>query len=267
MRLISLLAILCGPGAAWAHDYWLQPDSFFPAIEKGVAVRLHVGDKFQSEAERPLQLKPTLKFQLLGVKDTQDLLLKADDGRKPVVEVVVRKPGSYVVRMDRAPQHIKLAADKFNHYLAEEGLESILEARRRAGEDKKDGRERYGRCLKLLLQVGDKTDDTCKRVLGQTLEIVPQANPYALKPGDMLPVLVLFEGKPLAGVKLFAHSRAEEKVETQTAVTSREGTASFRLNRSGAWLLRCVHMRRCAGDAEADWESFWAALSFGRAPE
>src|SRR5262249_49305503 len=127
-------------------------------------------------------------------------------------------------------------------------------ARRARGETQKEGRERYSRCLKLLLHAGDKTDDTCKRVLGQTLEIVPRANPGDLKPGDKLLVLVLFEGKPLAGIKVFAYSRTDGKVETQTAVTSKEGSAAFRLDRTGPWLVRCVHMRRCTGDAEADWE-------------
>jgi hypothetical protein len=36
------------------------------------------------------------------------------------------------------------------------------------------------------------------------------------------------------------------------------------LDHSGEWLIRLVHMRRCAADcAEIDWESFWGAYSFG----
>ncbi len=40
------------------------------------------------------------------------------------------------------------------------------------------------------------------RVLGQRLEIIPQADPFKLKTGDKLPVLVLFDGKPLVGEEL-----------------------------------------------------------------
>lgn len=37
---------------------------------------------------------------------------------------------------------------------------------------------------------------------GDILELVPQANPADLKPGDELPALVLFQGQPLAGVQV-----------------------------------------------------------------
>jgi uncharacterized GH25 family protein len=138
-----------------------------------------------------------------------------------------------------------------------------VEQRRKVGDDKKEGRERYGRYIKCLLQVGDAKDDTCTRVLGQRLEIVPKRNPYKFKAGDALTVRVLFEGKPLAGAKLFAHHQAGDKVTTKTVRTGKDGTATIKLDKAGSWLLRLVHMRPCTGDADADWESFWAACSFG----
>lgn len=42
------------------------------------------------------------------------------------------------------------------------------------------------------------------RVVGHKLEIVPQANPFTLAPGAKLPVLVLYDGKPLAGEEVEA---------------------------------------------------------------
>ncbi len=263
--LVSVLAILLvAVGAADAHDYWLEPESFFPAVGKSVAVRLHVGEHLTSEAERPFQAKPTLAFQLIGIKETQDLKAAGREGETPVGLVKASAPGNYLIRMERSPSYIKLAADKFNAYLAEEGLTDILELRRKDGEDKKEGRERYSRCLKALLQVGAARNEVWKRVLGQSLEIVPLANPYDCKPGDRLTVRVLFEGKPLAKAKLQSHCRpvADAKIVTQTVTTSAEGEATIRLDRPGVWLLRLVHMRRCTGAADADWESFWSAYTF-----
>ncbi len=74
---------------------------------------------------------------------------------------------------------------------------------------------------------------------------------------------VLHSGKPLAGAAVFALHRAGEKVVEVRATTSAEGEASFKLAKSGPWLVRLVHMRRAARDKEADWESFWSSLSFG----
>jgi uncharacterized GH25 family protein len=256
------LAALVVAAPAAAHDYWLEPDSFFPAAGKAVAVRLHVGDHFAGEEERPFQKKPTLRFQLIGNGETVDLAARGRDGRTPVARVTFPAAGTYLLALDRGSHTIRLEADKFNKYLAEEGLGAVLEARRRAGEEQAAGRERYSRYIKALVQAGARQDDTWKRVLGQRLEVVPQANPYDRKAGAAMPVRVLFEGKPLAGAKVFAHRRAGKKTVTQTAVTSAEGLATFKLDGEGAWLVRLVHMRRSSGDKEADWESFWAALTF-----
>lgn len=262
---IGLVVLLLAVVPAGAHDYWLQPESFFPEVGKVVALRLHVGDHFASEAERPFQRKPTLKFQVLGAKETHDLNPLGEEGKTPVARITARAPGTHLIRMERAPQLIKLDAEKFNRYLAEEGLDRILAERRQAGQDKAEGRERYSRYLKALIQAGDRSDDTYRRVLGQTLEIVPQANPCDQKVGATLPVLVLFEGKPLAGARLNACHQVDGKAVVRSLTTSDAGLATVKVERSGPWLIRLVHMRRCSDDKEkeADWESFWAALTFG----
>jgi uncharacterized GH25 family protein len=165
--------------------------------------------------------------------------------------------------MERAPQLIKLDAAKFNAYLTEEGLDTIRAQRRQLGEDKLPGRERYSRYLKSLVRAGGHSDDTWKRALGQRLEIVPLVDPFAVKKGGNLPLRVLFDGKPLAGAKVLAHRRAAGKTATQSATTSAKGEVTFKVNGTGTWLVRLVHMRRAIKDKDADWESFWGALTFG----
>ncbi len=258
----AAVLLLFLPASSFAHDYWLEPESFRLHPDETIALRLFVGEKLTSEAERPFQKKPTLKFQFLSAKKTVDLIPGGTEDKTPLALLTPKDEGTYLIALERDAHFIKLDAKKFNDYLAEEGLDSILEARRKAGEEKTDGRERYRRYLKSLIQVGERRDDTFKKILGQKLEIVPQANPYDLKPGDALPVLLLFEGKPLAGVRIEAHCRAGDKVATQTATTGKDGVASVKLDRAGTWLVRLVHMCRCADREEADWESFWASYSF-----
>jgi uncharacterized GH25 family protein len=261
LLLAWLHLLLCVVGSQ-AHDYWLQPDSFFPAPGDAVTVRLHVGDHFSSEAERPFSKKATVTFQLLSARETRDLAAGVEDGQTPVATVKL-PAGTHLIALERGWTNIKLEAGKFNDYLKEEGLDAVLEQRRKDGQDKEPGRERYSRHLKCLLQAGDAADDTFKKVLGQRLEIVPDVNPATLKPGDKLPVRVLFDGKPLAGAQVSAYHREGDKLMTLTARTTDEGLATFKLDKSGPWLVRLVHMRRCTDSADADWESFWAALSLG----
>jgi len=248
---------------AYSHDYWFEPEVFFAPAGGSVRVRLYVGEGLKSQEERPLQKERTSRFQMFSAGKTQDLLAAGQEGQTPVTRLSFGPAGNYLVAMERKAQPITLDAKKFTAYLAEEGLEAIIAERERLGEANADGRERYSRYLKLALQVGDRRDDACQRVIGQRLEIAPQSNPYQLKVGAPLKVRILFEGRPLARAKVFTNSKDHDDIKEQDAITDKDGMASFVLDRPGQWLIRLVHMRRCQDCADADWESFWAAYSFG----
>jgi hypothetical protein len=260
--LSACLATLPAPG----HDYWLEPEAFFPTVRKSLTLHLYVGEHFILDSERPFQKKLTSQFRLLSAGDPVDLAKGARENSRPVARVTPSAAGTYLVRMDRKPVLIRLAADKFNAYLKDEGLDSILVERKKRGENKDPGRERYSRCLKALLQAGGRGDDTWKKVVGQKLELIPLVDPFALKPDAKVPIHVLLNGKALAGVKVFAVTRVDGKDVRQDAVTSKDGVATFQGKGAGPWLVRLVYMRRAPkSDKTADWESTWAALTFATA--
>src|SRR5262245_52481255 len=263
MRGIGTVVLLAGLTAPVAgHDYWIVPDNFSPPIGKRVAVRVFVGDHFTSEAERPFQKKPTVSFQLISSGKTIDLTAAAQEGKTPMTEIVCPQGGNYWVALERASLTITLAADKFNRYLEEEGLASILQARRQAKEEGQPGRERYARYLKCLLRAGGTGNEAWKKVVGHRLEIVPLADPHEAGTRGSLKIRLLFEGKPLSNAALFALRKDGKQVTEQKLRTAKDGTAEVRLTGRGIWLLRMVHMRRCAGRTDADWESFWTSLTF-----
>ncbi len=262
-ELVGLLAVLGFASAAPAHDYWLEPETFFPKVNAPVAVRLLVGDDLLIELERPFQKKPTLRFDLVNKDKTIDLAAMAQEGEKPVARVTIAQAGSHWLVMDRDLAYLTLEAKKFNAYLEEEGLTDILAERKKKGESDTPGHERYRRFLKCLLQVGDATDDAWKKIFSQKLEVLPLVNPATRKPGDVLPIKVLFDGKPLAAAPIFAYHGSEDKVTKQQLHTDKDGTAAVRLDTAGIYLVRLVHMRRVDGDPKADWESFWTSFSFG----
>jgi uncharacterized GH25 family protein len=259
----ALLVLLLAAGVL-AHDYWMSPGSFFLQVGGSTPVRLFVGDEFKREEERVLQKDQTSRFELVSPKGSiEDLLPAAQRDQSPIARPRFNIAGNYLLVMERTPQRIELAPDKFTAYLTEEGLNAILDQRQQAGESTRPGRERYSRYLKALFQVGDKYDKTYKRVMGQKLEILPESNPYELKPGQRLKVLVLFDGQPLIGTQVSAYNNADDVVHTEIARTDIEGKVSFVINRTGDWLIRLVYMRRCLNCQDADWESFWGAYSFG----
>ena len=50
--------------------------------------------------------------------------------------------------------------------------------------------------------------------MGAKMEIVPLKNPLTLKAGDKLPLLVLYEGKPLAGATVTAEGIGKDALKT-----------------------------------------------------
>jgi uncharacterized GH25 family protein len=257
-----VLTVILLSVVAFSHDYWLEPESFFIPVGGEVNVRMYMGQHLTSEEERPYKANATVRFELFSGDSREDLSKLAKD-EAPVARLAPPNPGNYLLAMERKAQTITLVADKFTEYLKEEGLDAIIKDRERLGESETNGNERYNRFLKTLLQVGDKHDDTFKRVVGHRLEIIPQHNPYKLKPGSSLKLQVLFEGQPLIDATVYADNRSNGTVQTQKLQTSHAGTIVVKLDRPGVWLVRMVHMQRCIKCGDINWESFWSAFSFG----
>ena len=93
------------------------------------------------------------------------------------------------------------------------------------------------------------------------LELVADSNPYALEPGESLPVLLLRDGTPIAGVLVTAFAKSMPKM-VQRVRTDKDGRVLIELNASGPWLINAVHMTEPPAFARVDWVSIWASLVF-----
>lgn len=260
---LGLLAALAVAPAARAHDYWLEFSPLAPAADGAVALSLWVGEDFAAEAQKAMERRRIVSLRQITALGELDLLSQADDGSTPFLGLRLGGPGGYLFGLERDASHIELKPLKFNRYLRHEGLRAALAARKQAGERWQPGRERYTRYLKTFVHVGDPVDGVSTRVLGHRLELVPDRDLAGIHPGERLGVQLRLGGQPLAGARVEAFSRGPDgRVAAQEATTDGEGRVTFNLDRGGAWLLRTVHMQRCDGCKDADWDSSWASYSF-----
>ncbi|MFL2869442.1 MAG: DUF4198 domain-containing protein [Pirellulaceae bacterium] len=258
------MILLCIQSSLDAHDYWMSPLEYHVDAGAEVPVRLFVGDHFNPEIERPLQKNMTVAFALHR-KATKPVSLvdPANFDMKPVAGLHLKHSGVHLLSMQRDWAVIEMTGPKFHQYLEHEGLISVIEQRKKAGEADKTATERYRRYLKSLLVVGNEMDDTWKRQLGHKLEIIPLSNPLAAKPGDKVAFKVLLDGKALVNVQTAAMGRDGEKVTDVHAKTDNKGVVTYQLSHSGEWVVRLVHLRKCKVQDEIDYESFWSAITFG----
>ncbi|HMO38740.1 MAG TPA: DUF4198 domain-containing protein [Saprospiraceae bacterium] len=245
-----------------AHEFWLAPGQYRIKPGKTVSLDLLIGEDFQGNLWGA-RTRRTQSLVLLGQGSQQDLTAQALASDSLSVQFKCKKPGTYLLAMRSQNSFLELEGDKFNAYLEEDGIENILALREQRGELDKPAREFYQRCAKSLLQAGKKTDETYNVITGMPLEIIPLQNPYTMKPGDVLPVQILFENKPLPNVVVRSWYKMDEtKTRDERHRTNAEGIADIKLDARGYWMISLVRMIENNDKSQADYQSYWASLTF-----
>jgi uncharacterized GH25 family protein len=240
-----------------AHDFWIQPSAFRPKVGALVGLQLLVGQDMIGD---PVPRDPPAVKMFVVQSGTGQKPVPGRDGGNPAGIVRVEAPGLLVVGYQSLPRSIELTPDKFGQYLGEEGLDEIRSLAVASNKIDRPAHERYSRCAKALLLSGPAAGTGGDRALGLTLELVAERNPYLTTVGQPLPFRLTYEGKPKAGALVIAVSEVDP-ARKMSARSDRDGRVVFAFPAGGAWLVKAVHMIP-SKSPEADWESFWASLTF-----
>ena len=254
---------------AAAHDFWLQPRGYRFAAPAAVPFSILVGhgaarQPWAVDSDRVLIFR---SYGPDGVRDHRGDIAQQEHGGAGVLRLA--KPGSYVAVFQSSPAESDLPALRFNDYLAEEGLTPAIEARKAAGTTGRDGRELYSRRAKTLIRVGDAPPATrsyVTRKLGLLLELVPEKDPYALAPGEALPVRVFYRNQPLAGALVKLTNLEFDAKPLSVQRSDAQGRVSFAVPRTGSWLVNVIWTAPVKGNPRADFVTTFSSLSFGYTP-
>ena len=184
------------------------------------------------------------------------------DGSDPAGFFRIATPGLLVIGYRSNPSAIEQTADKFNQ---------IPEGRRARGRRRTASSAQTRPAPKLASSFPGAPRACCfpghrarHRAIVRSASRSnwsPSENPYALNAGQEMPVRLIYENRPLAGALVVAMNRLHPS-EKLTARTDEAGRARFKLHQNGMWLIKAVHMVPAPADAHAEWESFWASLTF-----
>jgi len=248
-------------GLVQAHEFWLQPKKYRYKIGEELKVDFMVGENFTGEYW-DLNRHKAEKVELhraSGVKDfTKDV--KSTKGNN--LSIKTDQEGTYLLAMQSNAAYIEMEANEFNAYLKEDGLDNILDERKKQNQWEKPSAEFYSRYAKLMVQVGEMRDDTFKKKIGLRYEIVPDQNPYTLKTGDHLQCKVYFEGKPVPHALVKVWSKIKDTTFLQNIYTEKDGSIQFPISTSGEWMVSSVKMIKSEKEG-AEYHSLWASLVFG----
>jgi len=257
-RFLVLATFLAASASLGAHDFWIEPTGFMADLGRVVGVKLRVGQDFHGD---PVPRQDELIGDFVVVDASGRRQVVGRDGSDPAGLLRVTSPGLMVIGYHSRPSAVTLPADKFTAYLKEEGLDTVIDARARGEASQREGREIFSRAAKSLVRSGAMAAGAGDRTLGFPIELVAERNPYQMKTGETLPVRLTYRNAPLAGALVVAFNQ-RHPYHKLSARSDRDGRASFAIDEPGPWLVKAVHMVPAPAGSNADWESFWASLTF-----
>jgi uncharacterized GH25 family protein len=244
-----------------ARELWLQPLKFVYKAGEKLVMTFKSGENFMGEPW-DLQKSQIESLVIERTSSSSSVLdsMKADSNNN--LTLTLQSEGTYLLSMQTKNAANEWEAEKFNSFLKENGLDEILDRRTKTNTLLSPTKEYYSAYAKLLLQVGERKEDTHKRLHSYPVEILSMENPYTLKIGDPIHFKILFDGKPVFGVRVKVWNRFDNRTTIQNIYTEKDGTLETRVSSPGPWMVSVVRMIP-SKQSGADWQSFRGSLVFG----
>lgn len=255
----ALLGCLSLAQAAFAHEFWVEPNRFF--VDKGdeVELDLRVGQLLEG-ASYPYLSKKFLRYDTTVAGDR--VVIDGREGDLPSLTWTADREGLNIFSYHALPEYLNYTSfSDFETFLAEEGLSDIVDRHKARGLPEAGFTEGYSRNSKALVQVGPVLDGQIDEYTGMPFEFVALANPYAGP--ETLDVQLLWDDEPLADwqVAIF-HRSIEGSVSRSLVRTGAEGIATIPTPKAGFFLLSAVRLDERDPTSGEAWHSTWAAMSF-----
>lgn len=263
MRKVVILLLILTGSAISAHEFWLEPQRFHLHKGETLTLKFLVGQDFAGvnwKGNRSSVQRLTLYYN--GIQDDLEPLIPDSLGGDSL-NLQFFDEGTAMIAYQSANKSITLPPNQFLEYLKEDGLDSAVRYREEHQETDSSGRELYQRCAKTIFQVGSLKNDAYQHICGLPAEFVPLSNPYTLKKGDSMAFKILSAGMPAVGKKVNTWHRINGKTTRTELLSDINGIVRFPVTLAGKWMVSNVTMERLENTENADWQSFWASLTWG----
>lgn len=259
--LLAGLLVLTFPFSAYAHALWVNLTDWTPNTKKdGLAfTRMYIGWGHHYPVDG-LTDRNTFSSLTLIHPDTHQENISLESEGISSAAIHVQKEGTYLVSAIRKPsvnttylengkpKKAKAPKSQFNHV-----IESIYSQQ----------------FATSLFHVGKRDHGSMPPRVGNTLELVPLADPYAAQTnylGKKFPVQLLLDGKPVPYTQVTATHAGFSSGDdmSQRILTDAQGVAHIRITNWGPWLLKARAERPAQGEAlaVADTEVYYTSLTF-----
>lgn len=247
---LALVLVMAASSMAYAHDYWVRGMAAKPGDK--LTADVGFGHGFPEPEDLPeffvKRMNPT---KVIGAKG-EVAVEPGKEGYRVMSKKGVEK-GSYVVLGSTKPGVRTKTADGFESKYKNEvkGAEKCVESHMFA---------------KNVVNVGGADLDFLKKPQGQMLEVIPQADPATIKPGQALPLLVLYDGKPLGRADVAAtfggFAAGDPNAKAFASKTGKDGIVNVVPLAAGFWRVDVKHEVPFEDTKMCDQKNFYSHFSF-----
>lgn len=253
-KILLTAAVMLGISQAMlAHDLFMIADSWMPKIGERVNVKMTVGHNFPDG--KNLAMADKMKVTLMSPDGKTSPLSLVKDGIYQVASFTPQMTGANVVMSQYQFFSTRTKAGKTVNQPKSEVKEPV------------DYGTYISRSSKVIIGTGGAN---AMKPLGMDLEIVPQVDPTTIKAGGLLPVQILYKGKPITPERneeidvkaVYAGFQTDEDTYAFAGHTDKNGMCRVKLTQPGTWMIIVERRIPAADNAKAETELYGATLTF-----
>lgn len=248
--ILTAAAALCVffiQAAAHAHMLWLMPDNYNPQAGEKVVVKIGWGHSFPGDEK--IKEGMLNRIYYIAPDGSRGVLKKIDIEH---YSFIPKTPGFYLIGAEIKPGFMTKTTTGRKRQ-TKKGLDNAIDC------------FRFDIRGKTIIKAGNGTEGLSGSVK-HPLEIVPLKETGNLKKGDVLPVKILFNGKPLKGAELnasyAAFKGADHHKSAVTVNTGHDGIARIKLSQKDGWIIMLRHKFPYQDKTVCDDYMYAATLTF-----
>ena len=251
--LLTATVLFAVPYTMMAHDLFMIADSWTPKPGERVNVKIVAGHNFPEGSLLPMADK--MKVNLMSPDGKMSPLTLKADGIYQVASFTPQVAGENIVMSEYQFFSTKTKAGKYINFPKSEVKEPI------------DSATYISRSSKIIVGTGGKN---AMKPTGMDFEIVPQVDPTTIKSDGLLPVQILYKGKPVVPERneeidvkaVYAGFQTDEDTYAFAGHTDKDGMVRVKITQPGTWMIMVERRIPTADSAKADSELYGATLTF-----
>jgi uncharacterized GH25 family protein len=260
VRFFLTISLLVAVTTAFAQEFWLKPEKYNYVLGEKLVVNFKTGGDFIGQPWNPKgsSVRALMVHHTGKSTDLSDSVkLEGNEN----LSYSLKAEGTYLLSFESEDILRETTPEQFNQMLKEYELDA-LNRRQKSNTTLEPGREYYSVMAKLIIGVDGRKDDTYNKILGWPVEILTDRNPCSLKVGDPLRFKILFDGKPVFGVRAKVWNRFQNRTTIQNIYTEKDGTFATRISSPGPWMVTVMKINP-SNQPGADWQSYQGSFMFG----